>query len=980
MTPAKRPADQAIRDRVVSDFTSTIVLEAGAGTGKTTVLVARIVALVKGGAATLDRIVAITFTEKAAGELKMRLRDELEKSAAASAGAEHDRCARALSDLERAPVSTIHAFAGALLRERPFEAGVDPGFAIAAEVAGERTFTDAWNRWLDERMSEGHPELVRAIHLGLDLSDLERAARSMVENRDLLCGPVRRAPFTPAALLSEVTATLARLAPMKRACIDRDDKAYQSILAVEAFAAHAARLKGPSLERELRELHVQSHLGRQAAWKTKDACRDVKAELKSLSTLREAYELASNADVAATLRELLRGFATTYESVKREGALLDFQDLLLRARDLLAGSLPVRRYFQRRFDRILIDEFQDTDPLQTEIAFYLAGDPDAPGGNWRELRLEPGKLFVVGDPKQSIYRFRRADLRIYDEVKRLIVAQAGVVLPLTTNFRTVPSVLAFVNERFAEIFTPPNDPEPRALDDHRAELDKSGARTVALALPEHRMPQPQTNDNLLPLVADTVAAFVDHVTRVAPWTIADPRTGEPRAARPGDVALLVRKMTPAFVAPFEDALRRRGIGYRLVGGKEYYAREEIQALTAALRAIDNPADRLSLVVALKSAFFGASDDELVQWVAADGALHILAPAPELAKDAPLASALALLGKLHRQRRVDPPSVVIEALFASTRGLASFALRPGGAQMVANLWKVLEVARAYERTAPTTLRAFARFLEEEAQSGREEGDSPVGEHVGAAVEVVTVHRAKGLEYPIVVVADMLTSKSPAPTTILDHAGGQGWLSIGGFQPAGWAERLTWDATQEAAENRRLLYVALTRARDHLVIPCLPGARKDSWMDAACAGFVEVGQPPPLGKRSKTLRATSAGAAEVTWFDTRKLDLDVPPESKPRAAIAIEGSVRDAATGLAAEQSWSDSRDAAIASGRHVVRPTIAATTLAGATPRGIPSTRRAVGAHRGPGLRHARTPAPRRRLIWPPPTCARRRPPWQPAWA
>src|SRR5262249_51320081 len=192
-------------------------------------------------------------------------------------------------------------------------------------------------------------------------------------------------------------------------------------------------------------------------------------------------------DLAWALRDNLRGFLDAYERAKSQHAVVDYADLLLKARDVLVRSIPVRRYFQRRFDFILVDEFQDTDPLQAQIAFLLAEDPEAPpAADWREVRLRPGKLFVVGDPKQSIYRFRRADTGIYGEVTRRVAASGGEVLPLTANFRTVPSILAFVNERFQDVFSHPCAPEPRDLDAYRTEVASQGARTVALPLPKDR--------------------------------------------------------------------------------------------------------------------------------------------------------------------------------------------------------------------------------------------------------------------------------------------------------------------------------------------------------------------------------------------------------------------------------------------------------------------------------------------------------------
>ncbi len=426
------PADQAVRDRVVRDFDTTFLLEAGAGTGKTTVLVSRILALVRTGRATLDRIVAITFTEKAAGELKLRLREGIEDALERTQQEdERQRLLAAATDLERAPVSTIHAFAGALLRERPFEAGLDPGFQVAAEIAGERVLDDAWDAWFDQSMAAADPTLLRALTLGLKIADLKKAAVKMAHERDVLGSPQPRPPYAATSLKQRVRDAIATLQPLKARCTNTDDDAYQQIERLEAFLKRAERADGLALERLLRELYVNANKGQQGNWNPKDACKQVKAELKALKEAREQYEKASNADLAWALRDRLRGFLDAYEARKQQRAVVDYADLLLKTRDVLTRHLPVRRYFQKRFDYILVDEFQDTDPLQAQIALLLAEDENAEpkARDWREVRLKEGKLFVVGDPKQSIYRFRRADIAIYEEVKRLIEASGGEVLP-----------------------------------------------------------------------------------------------------------------------------------------------------------------------------------------------------------------------------------------------------------------------------------------------------------------------------------------------------------------------------------------------------------------------------------------------------------------------------------------------------------------------------------------------------------------------
>jgi ATP-dependent helicase/nuclease subunit A len=313
------PADQAVRDRVARDFDTTFLLEAGAGTGKTTVLVSRILALVRTGRTTLDRIVAITFTEKAAGELKLRLREGIEDALERTQQEdERQRLLTAATDLERAPVSTIHAFAAALLRERPFEAGLDPGFQVAAEIAGERVLDDAWDAWFDQSMAKADPTLLRALTLGLKISDLRAAAVRMAHERDVLGSPQTRPPYAATSLKQRLGGAIATLQPLKARCTNTDDAAYQQIERLEAFKARADRADGLALERLLRELYVDARRGKQDNWSPAQACKDAKKELQALKDAQASYAKAGDADLAWALRDRLREFLEAYEARKQQ--------------------------------------------------------------------------------------------------------------------------------------------------------------------------------------------------------------------------------------------------------------------------------------------------------------------------------------------------------------------------------------------------------------------------------------------------------------------------------------------------------------------------------------------------------------------------------------------------------------------------------------------------------------------------------------
>ena len=278
------------------------------------------------------------------------------------------------------------------------------------------------------------------------------------------------------------------------------------------------------------------------------------------------------------------------------------------------------------------------------------------------------------------------------------------------------------------------------------------------------------------------------------------------------------------------------------------------------------------------------------------------------------------------------------LFEKTRALAAYRLRPEGDQLVANLWKTLDVARAYEAAGPTTLRALVRFLEEETEGGAEEGDSPVGDQAGAQVEVVTVHKAKGLEYPIVVLGDLLYGQPPAAKSVLRHAEGRGWVKIGGFEPEGWDEAVAAEKLQAAAEDRRLLYVALTRARDHLVVPCLPGEIPKGWMGPIVQGFVEPGKPAPFGAKasSRVEGGTKNGQAKVTFVDSPALTFAGAGADRVSPMAPLDGGEDEARQAKEAERLWLAKRKA-------LSRPVIPRELGSRRVPRDPQSQRRAGGS-------------------------------------
>jgi ATP-dependent helicase/nuclease subunit A len=785
--------DQGERQRAREDLDTTFLVEAAAGSGKTTLLLGRIVNLVRSGRARLGEIAAVTFTEKAAADLRVRLRGEL-----ARAGL-HE----ALRELEIARIGTIHAFAAGLLRERPVEAGVDPGFTVADPLTSRLLLDRTWEAWLPDALSDpSAAEAVgQAIERGLGLDRLRDLAFALVDTRDRLDGLPDPHPFAePAAVLNaDVRATLVRLADLASDAVkDPEDRAARALADLALWvhqtaglpeADQVAALLGPT-----RLPDKPGRLGNKTKWRNKAALEQCRAGLIALRERVEAARATARHNLITGLARWAAGFVGAYELAKGRAGCLDFLDLLLRARNLVRDRPDVRRDFQAGIRYLLVDEFQDTDPLQLEMVLSLADG------------ASPGSLFVVGDPKQSIYRFRRADIETYEDAKKTFL-ERGEVLTIRANFRSTRAILDAVNGVFEGVMVPPPDGEyqPAYVALEPSPRTETGDPPVVVALSAD-LPPPGGPTEAATQEARLVAAYLVREVECA------------GRFRYGDVALLFRAMT--HVVAYEDALRAAGVPFRTVGGRHYYDRSEVGWTIAALSAIEDPHDPVALVGALRSPFFGATDDALLRLHTLGGEFCYLRPLPA-GVDPALAAAWALLGALHRERNAIAPAGVVERLLAETAVLAAYALEPQGEARVANLLKVLDTARALEATGALTFRGLVRWLRDRGAARYEEGESAVD--ADDAVRLMTIHKAKGLEFPVVVVAD-LGREGPwrAPVLLADRASGRLAVNLGQLGDAAmttldWADAEAREMLRVDAEALRVLYVALTRAERGLVLP-------------------------------------------------------------------------------------------------------------------------------------------------------------------
>jgi ATP-dependent helicase/nuclease subunit A len=920
--------DAAEREQIRTSLDETLVVEAAAGTGKTSELVARLVNVLAEGKGTVQSIAAVTFTEKAAGELKLRLRAGLEEAREREApdGARRARLEDAIARLEEARVSTIHGFCNDLLHERPVEARVDPGFAVLPEAEAEALYRRAFDGWLAERLEAPPEGLRRALRRrsfdGDPVDRLRRAGWQLVGWRDFR-GPWQRRPFDREAAIEVLVGQVHALAARLSTCATTTDTLFADLWPLRRLSddvrtrERVAPRDHDALEAALVDLLRERTFTRPRQGNPRNYRGDVTRDEVAAAhgeLLRALQEFArdADADLAALLQPALLETVDRYEELKTRAASLDFVDLLLRARDLVRDRDEVRADLQTRLSHVFVDEFQDTDPLQAEIVLLLSAD-DPAVARWQDVRPLPGKLFIVGDPKQSIYRFRRADVGTYQAVKDLLVAGGAACVNLTTSFRAIPEIQNLVNAAFAPAMTDDRAALQAAyvtLAPHRDALPGQPA-IVALPVPKPYGRYGLTKFAVDESLPDAVGAFVAWLLTESGWKVTErERPGEVLPVSARHVCLLFRRFTSwgtDVTRPYVEALEARGIPHLLVGGRSFHLREEVESLRAALAAIEWPDDELSVYATLKGPLFAIGDEELVEYRQRYRRLHpYRLPKEEAASHLrPVVEALTLLRSLHALRNYRPVEDTVNRLLTATRAHAAFVLRPWGEQALANVLRVAELARTYEASGHLSFRGFVERLREEAEG--EAPEAPIVEESSEGVRIMTVHKAKGLEFPVVVLADITAGLTGNPSRFVDPARGLCALRLGGWQPWDLIEHEADEAARDRAEGVRVAYVAATRARDLLVVPAVGDDPFVAGGSGASDGWIapvhRAVYPPAERRRTATAAPACPAFGEdsvldrpdrdtpgrdnvrpglhafadygVAWWDPRQLRLDVQP---------------------------------------------------------------------------------------------------------
>lgn len=949
------PQDQEARDRVAGELRRTLFVEAGAGTGKTTALVSRIVALVKSGVP-ITRVAAITFTDKAAAELAERVRRELERAARRDKGyanlsdAECARCAAALPDLDRAAIQTLHSFAQRILSLYPLEAGLPPQLRVTDDVEGEIAFQERWRQFKEELLDDPSLQrpLVRAFTLGLKPGDLEVIGKAFHTNWERLAGvtlPTEAEP-DPASVVFPDALDEAREALGEK----QTPAAIAELARLQPWADQlrdgVARIRAAESVEERES--AEADLLRLAAAVPRPKGNVGKGVMSALGERhREWLDAARRAYLGAILPRI-RQFALDYAAERRSEGRLGFQDLLVLGVELLRTNDAARKALHERFQRILIDEFQDTDPLQADLASLLAGDPAKPSERWAEARTEAGRLFFVGDPKQSIYRFRRADIDLYRQARSAFDSET---LALSTNFRSTRTILEWVNGVFGVMFT--LDAPGGAAQAEWMSLDPGPK--AATGAPVQLVGRKMEGANAAAIRAEEAGCIANCVAAAQRenWLAREAGT------RFADITILLPTRTNS--AAIERALGDLSIPFRVESRSLVYGTQDVRDLTNMLAAIDDPTDDVAIVAALRSPGFACRDDELLEYVRAGGRWNYLREAPEPSPQR-VRDGLAGLHMLHTKRWQMSTGALVETVIGS-RHLLELAM---ASQRPREAWRrfrfVAEQARQLEESGTLpTLRQFVEWLRQQAVARARVNEGIASEPDDDAVRIMTVHAAKGLEFEIVLLAGLGTRGNQQGPHVVWPAriaeGGTVEVRVGPeksrVESSGFKDANEREKEHDRLERVRLLYVAATRAKQRLVVSVFRPAAKEEHEErhakgtclaaecieeAAISGMADgvwEWYDPPAGDehaREAQAPATDSAEARAAWIAERVEVLRRTSRAPVLAATAIahEGETQEEkAPPDDEEQPWRKGR-AGTSIGRavHAVLQTIDLETGAG----------------------------------------------------
>ena len=854
-------SDATERFRVLTELDKTLLVEAAAGTGKTSLIAGRVVMLMLDGTPPRS-IAAITFTELAASELSLRIREyatqllagEIPKVLRGAVTLEllndkRDILSSAVDAFDEMTACTIHAFCQQIIMAYAVETELDPGSQMMDAPTADAMFERVISGWLFDRLSHGLQEgedpvaalskfePLKVVKDSFDLAKLKLAhpGASTV--------PVDLSLRKDIDFVESVRAFRRWYAayPKERstgALIEEFETLadfYENCFETEPTFARLWELadppRTPSMKWNAFTFTEPRNLGR---WKSAYGKDDGTAlcqqadQLFHTCVIRFSDLLGQIGDaMVGHMSRALDPVTELYRQRKENAAVLDFDDLLQRAHALVTNNDVVRAAIGERFAHILVDEFQDTDPIQASILFSISAR--SMPKRWQDADLRDGALFVVGDPKQSIYAFRGADIDSYKQAKQAI-ARFGDdrIIHVGANFRCQPGIIDYVNSVFQPVLDADGQPSYGALAATREGALHGLACASHVAIGDgQKTNMAQQRDDEAVVIAQICSKLIGAID------IEDEHTGKRRLLEAGDIALLAPTGTELW--RYERALEALGIAVASQAGKTLLLQQETQDVLALLRALADSRDRLAFGAFMRGPMVGLTDEELLDIAeevhqagpdASPTGLFDITTPPTLVLHGVARSVLETMQKLRARVNITTPRVLLAEAIEQLQLRVALSARSGNnraARALANLDQIMELARPFDVRG---LRAFVRHLQFDwdRRAARQEGRIDASRD---AVEIVTIHSAKGLEWPVVIPINMGTQARPPERFVHRRSDNTLHWVIGGVSSSALTLAREEQARRQALENQRMWYVACTRARDLLIVPYLSSARPAAW---------------------------------------------------------------------------------------------------------------------------------------------------------
>ncbi|MDD3840442.1 MAG: UvrD-helicase domain-containing protein [Clostridia bacterium] len=812
--------DELQRQRIAQDLDNNFMVEAGAGSGKTSCLINRMVSLIVSGRYKVEEIVAITFTRKASAELQERFEDTLLKLYQSEVDSVRGKyISDALSNMDRCFIGTVHSFCARLLRERPIEAGLDPNFKEVDKFQERELIDAAWYNFLEQSQTTCQQLLDKLHSMGLNPQDLKKEYERMSEYADVEV--VTRKVDKP-DLAKGVDDILKGIDGAKEFIpeqIDKYDTFQNTIFKLERY------LKYFDMSKDVNMVKVISLFEKPPAvtlkrWKSKDEAKRYRDQVLPWISSQIAQPILDRWHEYCHyyITQFLKKASDWYMDMRYQSSCMNFFDLLIKTAQMLKNYPEVRSYFQQKYKCLLVDEFQDTDPIQARIMFYLTGQ-DVNQQDWRKLVPKKGSLFVVGDPKQSIYRFRRADISIYNQVKHLIVKSGGQVLKLSSNFRSLDCLCHWFNNVFEGLMGGQQNGYQAdfvPLEPVRTPSQNTVKGVKVIDIPK----ECKRKDEAIAYDADCIARYIKWAVQGNVLIDRQQSDASPKACYSDFMILLKKK---SGLSEYYKALKKYDIPATLAGNNSIKDYMEIKEFLKLIKFVCYPDDKILLVAVLKGIFFGASDQQLYDYKCAGGDFDIFNSSSGIFENE-----FSRLREYVKWRQQYSPYTVMEKV-ARDVGLIPLAMMgEDGETGCSYVYQLLEISAGIQSGGAEKLDQVVTQIEEMLDANILEDEISILSGSQDSVSIMNLHKAKGLEAPVVFLA---LSEESCNHPIGQHITREGEIPKGYFcftkpygkhvskvigQPEGWEPYREREKRYLDAEEVRLLYVAATRAKNMLVI--------------------------------------------------------------------------------------------------------------------------------------------------------------------